>query len=81
MDRIKAVATDAEAERQNEIDKVKKQVQDLFERTGKKRRMDYENTPGGAKAVNQLLAPTVKAIEVATKEYKKALAEQSEDVG
>ena len=81
MDRIKAVATDAEAERQNEIGKLKKQIQDLFDRTGKKRRMDYESTPGGAKAVNQLLAPTVKAIEVATKEYKKALAEQTEDVG
>ena len=80
MDRIKAVATDAETERQKEIDKLKKQVQDLFERTGKKRRMDYESTPGGAKAANQLLAPTVKAIEVATREYKKALAEQSEDV-
>ena len=80
MDRIRAVATDAEAERQMEIDKLKKQVQDLLERTGKKRRMDYQSTPGGAKAVNQLLAPTVKAIEVATKEYKKALAEQSEDV-
>ena len=79
MDRIKAVATDAEAERQKEIDKLKKQVQDFLERTGKKRRMDYESTPGGAKAVNQLLAPTVKAIEVATKEYKKALAEQTKD--
>ena len=81
MDRINAVANDAGAERQKEIDKLKKQVQDFFERTGKKRRMDYESTPGGAKAVNQLLAPTVKAIEVATKKYKKALAEQSEDVG
>lgn len=80
MDRIKAVATDANAERQQEIDKMKKQVQEFFERTGKKRRMDYESTPGGAKAVNQLLAPTVKAIEVATKKYAKALAEQSEDV-
>ena len=81
MDRIKAVADAAEAERQGEIDKLKKQVLDFFERTGKKRRMDYESTPGGAKVVNQLLAPTVKAIEVATKKYKKALAEQSEDVG
>ena len=81
MDRIKAVATDAEAERQREIDKLKKQVQDLLERTGKRRRMDYESTPGGAKAVNLLLAPTVKAIEVATREYKRALAEQTEDVG
>ena len=81
MDRIKAVANDAEAERQKEIDKLKKQVRDFFERTGKKRNMDYESTPGGAKTVNQLLAPTVKAIEVATKKYKKALAEQSGDGG
>ena len=77
MDRIKAVANDAEAERQKEVNKLKKQVQDYLERTGKKRKVDYESIAGGAKAVNQLLAPTVKAIQVATKEYKKALAEQS----
>ncbi|KAL2040853.1 hypothetical protein N7G274_006311 [Stereocaulon virgatum] len=79
MDRIKAVATDAEAERQKEIDKLKKQVQDFYERTGKKRKVDYESIPGGAKAVNCLLAPTVKAIGVARKDYEKALKEQSED--
>jgi len=79
MERIKAVATDAEAERQKEVDKLKKQVQDYFERTGKKRKFNYDTVAGGAKAVNQLLAPTVKAIEVATREYGKALKEQSED--
>ncbi|KAF6224658.1 hypothetical protein HO173_012899 [Letharia columbiana] len=61
MDRIKAVATDAEAERQKGYREVEE--------------------AGGAKAVNQLLTPTVKAIEVATKQYKKALAEQSEEIG
>ena len=81
MDRVKAVADDAEAERQREVDKLKKQVQDYFERTGKKRKVDYESIPGGAKAVNLFLAPTVKAIEVATREYKKAIAEQSEEAG
>lgn len=79
LDRIKAIATDAEAERQAAINKIKKQIQEHFERTGKRKRMEYESTPGGAKVVNQLLAPTVKAIEVATREYRKALAEQSQD--
>ena len=80
MDRIKAVATDAETERQMEVDKLKKQVQDFFERTGKKRKVDYESIPGGAKAVSGLLAPTVKAIGLARRDYEKALKEQSEDM-
>ena len=79
MERIKAVATDAESERQKEVDKLKKQVQDYFERTGKRRKFNYDTIAGGAKAVNQLLAPTVKAIEVATRDYSKALREQSGD--
>ena len=78
-ERIKAIADEAEADRQKEINKLKKQVQDFFERTGKKRRMDYESTPGGRKAVNALLGPTIKAIEVATREYRKALKEQSQN--
>lgn len=77
--RIKAIADAAELERQAEIDRIKRQVQEHFEKTGKRKKMEYESTPGGAKAVNQLLAPTIKAIEVATKEYRKALAEQSQD--
>ena len=81
MDRIRAVAEDAEKEKQKEVDKWKRQVQEYFERTGKKRKFDLESIPGGAKAVNQLLAPTVKAIEAATKEYQKALKEQIDDAG
>ena len=79
MDRIKAVAEDAEKERQKEVDKWKRQMQEYFERTGRKRKVDLESIPGGAKAVNQLMAPTVKAIEVATREYQKALKEQVDD--
>ena len=79
MERIKAIASEAEAERQNEVNKIKRQVQDFFERTGKKRKYDYESIGGGAKAVNQLLGPTIKAIEVATREYRKALTEQSQE--
>ena len=79
MERIKAIADDAETERQKEINKLKRQVQDYFERTGKKRKVDYESVVGGKRAVDQLLGPTVRAIELATREYRKALAEQSQD--
>ena len=79
MERIKAIADEGEAERQKEVNKIKKQVHDFFERTGKRRKYDYESISGGAKAVNQLLGPTIKAIEVATREYKKALTEQSQE--
>ena len=80
MDRIGAVASDAEAERSKEVEEKKKQVRDFYERTGQKRRVDYEGIKGGAKAVNALLAPMVRVIGVARREYEKALREQSENV-
>lgn len=79
MDRIKAVAADADHERQKEVDKLKKQVQDYEARTGRRRRVDYESILGGAKAVNALLAPTVKSIDVAHKDYRKALKQQMDE--
>ncbi|KAL8827717.1 MAG: hypothetical protein Q9191_003015 [Dirinaria sp. TL-2023a] len=79
MDRIKAVANDAEAERKVEVDKLKKQARDYYERTKRKIQPDYDSVKGGAKVVNQLLGPTVKAIEVATGEYKKAVVEQTQE--
>ncbi|MCJ1253322.1 RNA polymerase II transcription factor B subunit 1 [Lignoscripta atroalba] len=83
MDRIKAVADDAEAERMKEVEKVKKQVREHYERTQKKLRFDPESIGGGAKVVNQLLGPTVRAIGVAVGEYRKAVreAEREEEEG
>ena len=78
MDRIKAVADDAEAERKVEVDKLKKQARDYYERTKRKVQPDYGSVKGGAKIVNQLLGPTVKAIEVASGEYRKAVIEQTQ---
>ena len=78
-ERIKAIADEAEAERQKEVNRLKKQVQDYLERTGKKRNVDYNSVIGGAKAVDQLMGPTRKAIEIATREYRKALAEQRQE--
>ena len=76
MDRIKAVADDAEAERMKEVERVKKQVREHFERTQRKLRFDPEAIKGGAKAVNQLMGPTIQAIKVAIGKYKQALAEE-----
>ena len=76
MDRIKAVAADAEAERKKEVEKLKEQVKEFEARTGRKRRVDYESITGGKRAVNLLLAPTVTAIDVAHRDYRKALKQQ-----
>ncbi|KAL9101432.1 MAG: hypothetical protein Q9163_003304 [Psora crenata] len=81
MDRINAVAEDAEKERQKEVEKLKRHVAEYFERTGRKRKVDYDSLPGGGKAVNQFMAPTLKAIEVAEREYRKALREQQVEDG
>ena len=76
-DRIKAVADDAEEERNNIIRKVKKQAADIFERTGKKQRVDYKAIGGGAEVVNQLLGPIMVALSRASLQYQKALTEQA----
>ena len=75
MDRIKAVADDADAERMKETEKVKKQVREHYERTQKKLRFDPETIKGGSKVVNRLLGATVEAIKIATDRYKQALTE------
>ena len=79
MDRIRAVADDAEAERKLETEKLKKQAREYFERTKRKIKPDYESVKGGAKVVSQLFGPTVKAIEIASGEYRKAATEQTDD--
>ncbi|PKY02787.1 RNA polymerase II transcription factor subunit 1 [Aspergillus campestris IBT 28561] len=76
QERISAVANDAEAERQVEVDKLKRQAREMLEATGRRRRVNLEGVPGGAGAVRQLLGPTVRALEVALGKYKKALAEE-----
>lgn len=77
MDRIKAVADDADQERTKEVEKMKKQMRDHYERTQRKMKFDFDSIGGGAKVVNQLLGPTVEAIRLAGKEYKKALTAAS----
>ncbi len=79
MDRIGAVGADAEKERQTEIEKLKRQVREFYERTGRKRRVDYEGVGGGRGAVEGLMRPTVRAIEGTMREYARALGEKGEE--
>ena len=76
MERISAVAEDAEKEKDAEIERLKKEARALYDKTGRKRPPDLESVKGGSVAVNQLLDPTVRAMGVATARYKKALTEQ-----
>ncbi|PYH96477.1 RNA polymerase II transcription factor [Aspergillus ellipticus CBS 707.79] len=76
MERIKAVAQDAEAERQVEVDRLKRHAREVLEATKKKLRINLANVAGGEQAVNQLLGPTIRALETAMAKYNQALAEE-----
>ncbi|KAI2794790.1 General transcription and DNA repair factor IIH subunit tcf-29 [Penicillium oxalicum] len=79
MDRIKAVANDAEAERQIEVDRRKNAAREYYEKTKRKPRLNLDDIEGGQKVVNQLLGPTLRALELASNRYRTTLeAEKAE---
>lgn len=73
MDRIQAVADDADAERSREVARLRKQVADHYNRTQRRLRLDPDKVQGGATAVLGLLASTINQIRVATRRYRDAL--------
>ncbi|KAL1957811.1 hypothetical protein VTO42DRAFT_5529 [Malbranchea cinnamomea] len=77
MDRIKAVSDEAEAERQAEVERLKKHAREVLAVTGKNIRPNLKGVAGGAKVVQQLMGPTLNALAKATGEYQKALAQQT----
>lgn len=79
IERIKAVANDADAERQVEVDRRKSAAREYFERTKRKPRLNLDDIEGGQKVVNQLLGPTTRALQLAMSRYNTALeAERAE---
>lgn len=76
-DRIKAVADAAESDKQNEIRRLEQEARGLQSRTGKRRIRDLGTVKGGSEVVNQLFAPTRKAIEKAKSLYSDALRRQT----
>lgn len=77
LDRIKAVADMAESERAVRIEQYKREVEAYAKRTGKRRRYDPDNViKGGAKVVNKVMGPLVRAIGSAKEQFEKALHRQ-----
>ncbi|USP81733.1 General transcription and DNA repair factor IIH subunit tcf-29 [Curvularia clavata] len=76
LDRIKAVADMAEADRTARIEQARKENELSNQRERRKRKFDPEVIKGGAKAINQIVDPLLRAIDAARRQYQKALQEQ-----
>lgn len=76
MDRISAVAADAEKEREAIIQKQKQRIKDVYEQTSKKIKWNPGSVGGGEKVVREMMEPTIKTLRKAVKEYRKALKEE-----
>ena len=81
LDRIEAVAQTAEDERKVTLDQAERDALEILKRTGRRRKVDMDAVGGGREAVNQLLAPLVKAVGVATNRYREALKEAGMGMG
>jgi len=79
LDRINAVAADAEKEREEEILKKKQQIREVWEKTGKKLQWKPDSIGGGKKVVQNMLEPTIGAIAKASQKYREALAAEGVD--
>lgn len=78
LERIKAVAKDAEAERQVEVDRLKNHAREVYQQAGRKLKLDLDKVEGGEKVVNQLLGPTIRALNEAIRQYDEAWKKESE---
>ncbi|RFU24090.1 hypothetical protein B7463_g12250, partial [Scytalidium lignicola] len=74
MDRINTVAADAEKERSEIIAKQKQHIRQVWEDTGRKIQWSSSSVGGGEKVVKEMMEPTIKALDKAAKDYRKALA-------
>lgn len=81
LDRINAVGATAEAEREKKVEARKSAARDVEKRTGKRRKLDLEAVGGGKGVVDAMVRPTVEALGVAGQVYRKALEEQTREVG
>ncbi|KAH6716590.1 hypothetical protein BKA61DRAFT_630787 [Leptodontidium sp. MPI-SDFR-AT-0119] len=79
MDRINAVAADAEKEREDAIRIKKEHIKTVYEKTKKRIHWKPESVGGGQKVVMEMMEPTIKTLHKASKEYRKALAAEGID--
>jgi transcription initiation factor TFIIH subunit 1 len=76
LDRIKAVADMAEADRATRLEHARREIEFTNQRERKKKKFDPEAIKGGTEAVNQIVDPLLRAIDAARSQYQKALQEQ-----
>ncbi|GAB7350447.1 hypothetical protein MBLNU459_g1053t1 [Dothideomycetes sp. NU459] len=79
VDRIAAVSSTAEKEKAQQVESLKRQMQNMNQRSNKRRKLelDLEGVGGGKKVVEEIIGPTMKALGTATERYRKAFEEQS----
>lgn len=80
MDRINAVATDAEKERDELIRKQKQHIREVYERSGKKTNWNSNSVGGGEKVVREMMEPTIKTLQKAAMQYRKALKAEGVEI-
>jgi len=80
--RVEAVAKQAEEEKEKEKERRKQAAWAEYKATGKKRRKGADdNIPGGRKLVEEVLGPTVKAVEFAVQKWEEAVREAEKAQG
>ncbi|TKA34106.1 hypothetical protein B0A50_00086 [Salinomyces thailandicus] len=81
LDRINAVAAQAEAEREKKLEELRTKVKEYEKRTGKRRKVDEGVAGAGGAGVEALVRPTVEAVRVASEAYRRAWEAQSREAG
>lgn len=74
LDRIRVVAEKAEEEKKADVKKAQEQAQ--MDKQKQRRRKEAPQISGGAKAVNEMMGPTIRAIKTAKERYQTAYREE-----
>lgn len=77
LDRINAIADEAEKERNKIIRIVQGQADEVFKKTGRRRRVDLKAIGGGAVVVRHLLGPVIRSLDAAVQSYRRAVEQES----
>lgn len=76
LERIESVATEAEDKKQVDIATKQKEWDEYRRQGGKKRKLDLSSVSGGRKAVEDMMAPTARAVSFAGGDYSRVHREQ-----
>lgn len=77
VDRISVIADDAENERATVVRRAEQEAEDIYRKTGRRRRVDLAAIKGGKQVVNELMKPILSSLATATDKYRQALEQQT----